>query len=65
MGRDAEDEHSAGADLHQEQQVDTGQPDRVDVQEIAGQNPLGLRGQELRLGRPVRRGAPWSGWNTR
>jgi hypothetical protein len=39
-------------DLHQEQHVDTRQPDRVDVQEIAGKDPLGLRAQELRPGRP-------------
>src|SRR5262249_36626569 len=40
-----------GGDLHQEQHVDTGQADRVRVQEVAGQDAVGLRGEELRPGR--------------
>ena len=44
--------HSPGRDLHQEQQVDAAQADRVHVQEVAGQDALGLRSEELSPGRP-------------
>jgi hypothetical protein len=36
----------------QEQHVDTGQPDRVDVQKVAGEDALGLGGKKLGPGRP-------------
>jgi hypothetical protein len=40
-----------GGDLGEEQYVDAGHADRVDVQEVAGEDALGLRGEELGPGR--------------
>jgi hypothetical protein len=59
VGRGTQDVHPAGPDLHHEQHVDPDQTDGVHVQEIAGEDALGLRGQELGPGRarPSRRGA--------
>ena len=53
MRRGTKQVHSPGGDLHDEQDVDPLQRDRVDVQEVAGQHALGLSGEELRPG--------WSG----
>ena len=53
MRRGTKQMHPAGGDLHDEQDVDPLEADRVDVQEVAGQNPFGLRGEEL--------GPGWSG----
>lgn len=53
----AEDVQPPGGDLDQEQHVDAGQPDGLDVQEVAGQDAFGLGGEELSPGGAARRGA--------
>ena len=52
VGGGAQDVHPPGGDLHQKQHIDAGQPDRVDVEEIAGEDALGLGVQELGPRRP-------------
>jgi len=49
----SEDVYPPGGDLHQEQDVDAGRADRVDVQEVAGQDAFGLGSEELGPGRPA------------
>jgi hypothetical protein len=51
MGGDTQDVHGPGLDLHAEQHINAPQENRVDMQEVAGQDPGGLRGQELPPGR--------------
>lgn len=46
MSGDPENMHSAGADLHHEQDVQATQEDRVNVEEVAGQQSGRLRAQE-------------------
>jgi hypothetical protein len=41
-----------GGDLHDEQDIDTCEADRVHVQEVTRQNAFGLAREELRPGRP-------------
>jgi hypothetical protein len=47
----------AGGDLDDEQDVDAFEPDRVHVEEVAGQDCFGLVGEELVQVGPARRGA--------
>jgi hypothetical protein len=58
VGCDTEDVHSAGVDLYQEQHVQSVQEDRVDVEEIAGQQPGGLGSQKCPPGLSLR----WGVW---
>ena len=46
MGGHAEDVHVPGGHLHDEQHVQAAEEDRVDVEEVAGQQPLRLSAQE-------------------
>ena len=46
VGCDTEDVHSSGVDLYQEQHIQSAQEDRVDVEEIAGQQPVGLSSEK-------------------
>ena len=54
---DAEDVYAPGGVLDDEERVEPLQGDRVEVEQVAGQDRLGLRVEELRPGRPPRRGA--------
>ena len=58
MSGDAEDVDAAGGVLDDEERVEPLQGDRVEVEQVAGQDRLGLRAEELRPGRsgPSRRG---------
>ena len=58
VGGDAEDVDAAGGVLDDEERVEPVQGDRVEVEQVAGQDRLGLRAEELRPGRtgPSRRG---------
>jgi hypothetical protein len=51
VGGDAEDVDSADMDLDDEQHVKSAQEDRVEVKEIAGQQPVGLGAKERSPGR--------------
>jgi hypothetical protein len=53
VGGDAEDVHSTGGVFDDEERVEPVQGDRVEVEQVAGQDCLGLRAEELRPG--------WSG----
>jgi hypothetical protein len=55
--RHAQDVDAAGGKLDHEQHIQTPEQDRVDVEEVARQDPLGLDGQDLSPGQPARRGA--------
>jgi hypothetical protein len=59
MGGDAEDVHPPAGVLEDEERVEPVQGDRVEVEQIAGEDRRGLRLAELRPGRsgPARRGA--------
>jgi hypothetical protein len=46
MGGHAEDVHVPGRHLHDEQDVQASEEDRVDLEEVAGQQPLRLGAQE-------------------
>jgi hypothetical protein len=67
VGGDAQDVHPAGGVLDDEERVEPVQGDRVEVKQVAGQDRMCLRLEELRPGRigPPRRGidperyAPW------
>jgi hypothetical protein len=48
---DAQDVHLPGLDLHHEEDVQALEEHRVNVQEVAGQDPRRLGGQELPPGR--------------
>ncbi len=48
---DAQDVHAAGAVFDDEERVEPVQGDRVEVEQVAGQNRLGLRLEKLRPGR--------------
>ena len=52
VGGDAQDVYPAGGVLDDEERVEPVQGDRVDVEQVAGQDRLGLRAEELRPGRP-------------
>jgi hypothetical protein len=52
-GRDAQQVHLGGGDLHDEQNIDPFEADRIHVEEVAGQDRAGLVGAELGPGRPV------------
>jgi hypothetical protein len=56
VGGDTSDVHPAGAVLDVHQDVQPGQPEGIDVQEVDGEDPDGLGIQELRPGRPVAAG---------
>jgi hypothetical protein len=58
MGGDAEDVHPAAGVLDDEERVEPVQGDGVEVEQVAGEDRLGLRLEELRPGRsgPSRRG---------
>jgi hypothetical protein len=56
MGGDAEQPHPAGGQLDDEQNVQAAQQHGLDVGEVAGQDALGLGGQELR---PALPGSLW------
>jgi hypothetical protein len=58
VGGDAADVHAAGAVLDEHQDVQPVQGDGIDVEEVDGEDPGGLRVQELPPGRavPARRG---------
>ena len=58
VGGDAEDVYAAGGVLDDEERVEPVQGDRVRVEQVAGQDALGLRLQELR---PGRSGPAWCG----
>ena len=61
MSGDAEDVDAAGGVLDDEEDVEPVQGDRVEVEQVAGEDAVGLRSQELRPGRsgPAwRRGDP-------
>src|SRR5260370_39755926 len=47
VGRDAQDVHAAGLDLHHEQDVQALEEHGVNTQEVTRQNPGRLGGQEL------------------
>jgi hypothetical protein len=53
MSGDAEDVDAAGGVLDDEERVEPLQGDRVDVEQVAGQDRLGLHAEELRPGRTV------------
>jgi hypothetical protein len=53
VGGDAADVHPAGTVLDEDQYVQPGQRHSVDVQEVGGEDPGGLRVQELPPGRSV------------
>ena len=59
MGGHAQDVHAPGHDLHDEQHVQTLEKDRVDMEEVAGQQPLCLRAQE----RPPGGVRVWRRWS--
>ena len=63
VGGDAEDVHAAGGVLDDEERVEPVQGDRVEVEQVAGEDRLGLRSEELRPGRsgPPRRGVDAGG----
>jgi hypothetical protein len=48
---DAQDVHAAGGVLEDEEDVESVQADRVEVEQVAGEDAVGLRSQELRPGR--------------
>ena len=52
VGGDAEDVYAAGGVLDDEERVEPVQGDRVEVEQVAGQDRLGLGVEELRPGRP-------------
>ncbi len=54
-----EDSHPAGGVLDDEEAIQAGEGHRLQVEQVAGEDPAGLRGEELRPGRtgPARRGA--------
>jgi hypothetical protein len=56
----------ADGDLHDKQDVDPLQTDRIDVQEVAGQHAHGRRSEELGPGRsgPPRRGIDAAVWTS-
>jgi hypothetical protein len=56
MGGDAEDVDLAGGAFDDEQRVEPGQGDGVDVEQVAGEDCVGLGAEELRPGRP---GSQW------
>ena len=58
MRGDAQDVHCPGLDLHDEQHIQATQTDRVEVEEVCGDQTRGLGAQELLPGR-VR---PPRGW---
>src|SRR3954470_17825940 len=47
MGGDAEEVDPAGEYLHHDQDIDPAQSDGVEVEEVGGQQPVGLGTQEL------------------
>src|ERR1044072_6841298 len=51
MGGDAEDVNPAGGVLDDEECVQPAQGDRVEVEQVAGEDRLRLRSEELRPGR--------------
>jgi hypothetical protein len=53
MGGDAEDVDAAGGVLDDEERVEPVQCDRVEVEQVAGHDGLGLRVEELGPGRSV------------
>ena len=57
VGGDAEDVHPAGGVLDDEERVEPAQGDRVEVEQVAGQDRLGLRGRNCAQVGPARRGA--------
>jgi hypothetical protein len=54
---DGEDVNPTSGVLDDEERVELGQGDRVEVEQVAGQDPSGLGPQELGPGGPARRGA--------
>ena len=63
VGGDAEDVHPTAGVLDDEERVQPVLGDRVDVEQVAGEDRLGLRSEELRPGRsgPPRRGVDAGG----
>ena len=57
VGGDAEDVHAAGGVLDDEERVEPVQGDGVEVEQVAGQDRVGLRAEELAQDGPARRGA--------
>jgi hypothetical protein len=57
MGGDAENVHPTAGVLDDEERVEPVQGDRVEVEQIAGEDRRGLRSEELRQVGPARRGA--------
>ena len=57
MPGDAEDVHAPGPQVDREQDVQRPEPDRLDGEEVKGQNCLGLRTKNSRQVGPSRRGA--------
>ncbi len=62
VGGHAEDVHVPGRDLHDEQDVQALEEDRVDLEEVAGQQPLRLGAQERRQEVSISRGAGLRRW---
>ncbi len=57
--------HPAAVEFDDEEDVEAGQPDRLDGQEVAGEGAGGLSAQELRPTGPPRRGAGPRWWRRR
>ena len=51
VGGDAEDVHAAGGVLGDEERVQPVQGDRVEMEQVAGEDAVGLRPEELGPGR--------------
>ena len=56
VGGDAEDVHATAGVLDDEEDVEPVRGDRVEVEQVAGEDAVGLRSQELR---PGRSGSAW------
>jgi hypothetical protein len=62
VGGHAEDVHVPGRDLRDEQDVQALEEDRVDLEEVAGQQPLCLGAQNARQEVSTSRGAGLRRW---
>ncbi len=51
MGGDAQDMDTAGGVLDDEERVEPVQGDRIQLEQVAGEDAMGLRPEELRPGR--------------
>jgi len=53
MGSDAGEVHASSVELDEEQDVQRLQPDRLNCEEVGGEDAASLGSQELRPGRPL------------